>query len=51
MRAIRAAAMDRRHADAEYSTFPAFEDWSQSNVDTARWDRATQASCGGDQTP
>jgi Fic family protein len=45
-----AAVMDPRHADAEYRTFPEFEDWSRSNVDTARWDRYTGQLRERDQT-
>ena len=50
MRPSGAAVMDRRHADAEYRTFPEFEDWSKSNVDTARWERYTSQLREGDQS-
>jgi hypothetical protein len=42
--------MDPRHADAEDRTFPAFEDWSKSNVDTARWERYISQLRERDQT-
>jgi hypothetical protein len=42
--------MDPRHADAEDRTFPEFEDWSKSNVDTARWDRYISQLRERDQT-
>jgi Fic family protein len=33
------AEFDPRQADANYQSFPSFEDWSHSSVDTDRWNR------------